>query len=213
MWEEEFNLLTDYDKGEFRRLANYILSHTFIVKEKFDISKNMMFLNNDYRLMERLYPAMKAYFEIIGWSLKKDAEYQVFSIYSQYDNNRMRMNSFSTLFLYALRLIYEEEREKLNNYLNVRTETITVIEKMLTLGLIQKAPSIKDREEAQKLLSHFNIIQRIESKWETQGNHLIVYPSILSVISIQGINEMLEEIEEISNRTNVDEEEKGVDDE
>lgn len=209
MWEEDYSVLTDYEKGEFRRLANYILSHSFIVKEKYDMSKKMMFPNNDYRLIERLFDVMKAYFEIIGWVLVKDSEYNVISIYSKFDNNRMRMNSFSTFFLYALRLIYEEEREKPNNYLNVRTETSIVVEKMRALGLIQKS-SAKEREDAQKILSHFNIIQKIESKWEADGNHLIIFPSILSVITNQGINEMAKEIAEITGKTDTEYEENEV---
>lgn len=209
MWEDDYNAFTNYEKGEFRRLANYILSHAFIVKEKYDMSKKMIFPNNDYRLMERLFVVMKEYFEIIGWVLIKDSEYNVISIHSEFDNNRMRMNSFSTFFLYALRLIYEEEREKPNNYLNVRTETSIVVEKMRALGLVQKS-SAKEREEAQKILSHFNIIQKIESKWEADGNHLIIFPSILSVITNQGINEMAEEIAEIVGKTDTEYDENEV---
>lgn len=213
MLGEDYNRLSDYEKGEFRRLANYILSRSYIVQEKYDSSKDMMLFDNDYRLMERLYPAMKKYFEVIGWTLEKDSEYHFFSIQSQFDNNRMRMNSLSTFFLYALRLIYEEEREKPNNYLNVRTETTAVTEKMLSLGVIQKNPSQREREEVQKLLSHFNIIQKIERKWEADGNKLIIFPTILSVISIQGINEMLEEIKELVEKTEADDAETEVNNE
>ena len=79
---------------------------------------------------------MSEYFEIIGWKMIKDDTYGVIAIYSLYDNNRLRIDRFTTLFLYTLRLIYEEEREKVNNYNNARTDTQAIIEKMMSFGLI-----------------------------------------------------------------------------
>ena len=29
MWNEEYEKLSSYEKGEFRRLSNYLLSHTY----------------------------------------------------------------------------------------------------------------------------------------------------------------------------------------
>lgn len=31
MWNEEYEKLTSYEKGEFRRIANYLLSRTYMV--------------------------------------------------------------------------------------------------------------------------------------------------------------------------------------
>jgi hypothetical protein len=110
----------------------------------------------------------------------------------------LRIDKFTTLFLYTLRLIYEEEREKINNYRNVRTETQAVVEKMYSFGLLPGGKTtIKERIEAQRTLAHHNIIQKIEGKWEPDGNHLIVFPSILHIVSVQGINDMLQELEDM----------------
>lgn len=107
MWEEQFNKLTNYEKGEFRRLGNYLLSHSYLAKERYDSEKGMSMPSEDYRMTYRLFPIMHDYFEFIGWKLEKDDIYDVISIQSEYDNNRLRIDRFTTLFLYTLRLIYE----------------------------------------------------------------------------------------------------------
>ena len=33
MWQEQYDALSNYEKGEFRRLGNYLLSHSYIVRE------------------------------------------------------------------------------------------------------------------------------------------------------------------------------------
>lgn len=195
MWNEDYEKLSTHEKGEFERIGNYLLSRSFLVKDRFDNAKSIMTTNDDYRMACRFFNLMQNYFEVIGWKLAKDNEYNVISIQSIYDHNRLRLNEFTTLFLYTLRLIYEEEREKINSHKNIRTETQTVIEKMMALGVLKRKTTQKERLECQRALEHHNIIQKTESKWSADGNHLIILPSILHIISNQGINDMIGEIE------------------
>lgn len=203
MWKDQYDSLSNYEKGEFRRLGNYLLSHSYLVREWYDLSKKMVLVNTDYRMVSLLFDVMSEYFEIIGWKMVKDDNYGVIAIYSMYDNNRLRINRFTTLFLYILRLVYEEEREKVNDYNNVRTDTQTVIEKMLSFGLIPNGrTTIKERIDAQRALAHYNIIQKLESAWRNEGNTLIIHPSILFMIPNDGINRMMEEIEDMKDYEN-----------
>jgi hypothetical protein len=162
----------------------------------------------------RLFDTMSEYFEIIGWKMVKDDNYGVIAIHSIFDNNRLRIDRFTTLFLYTLRLVYEEERERVNNYNNVRTDTQTIIEKMLAFGLIPSGrTTIRERLDAQRALSHYNIIQKLESSWRNEGNTLIIHPSILFMIPNDGINRMMEEIEDMKDYEGKDAEESDGDDE
>lgn len=198
MISEEFQTLSEYEKNEFRRLCNTLLSHSYIVKEKYNASKDTTVLNEDYRLALKMFNIIKDYFYYIGWLVEKDEDYGFISIHSEYDNNRMKFDRFTTLFLYTLRLIFEEEREKCSNYRNIRTETPYVIEKMISLGLLKNGKStISERIDAQRMLAHHNIIEKIEGKWENDGNHIIILPSILSIISNADINDMINELEEM----------------
>lgn len=199
MWNEQYEALSTYEKGEFRRLTNYLLSHTYMVRYEYQPSQQMTLPNADYQMSTRLFPVMCDYFAVTGWQLEKDDNYGIISLINIYDHNRLRIDRFTTLFLYTCRLLYEEEREQASSFHTVKTDTQTVVEKMQMLGLLDKGKTTqKERIEAQRTLAHYNIIQKIESaSWSNDGNEILILPSILSIISNQGINDMMTELEEL----------------
>jgi hypothetical protein len=198
MWSELYGALSNYEKSEFRRLCNYLLSHTYIVRDVYKPDKQWIEPNSDYRMVNRLFECMSLYFSVSGWKLEKDDNYGVISLVSEFDHNRLRIERFTTLFLYVCRLIYEEDRERGDSLHIVRTDTGTIVEKMRLLGLLYNGKSTqKDRLAAQRTLAHFNIIQKTETTaWSADGNGVLIFPSILSIISNQGINDMMVELEE-----------------
>ena len=199
MWSETYEALSNYDKGEFRRLANYMLAHTYLVRDQYQTDKQWMETNSDYRTLGRLFDCMREYFLVSGWSLERDEHYGVISLINEFDHNRFRGDRFTTLFLYTCRLIYEEGREQGDNQRIVRTDTGTVVEKMRFLGLLDKDRTTqRERIDAQRTLAHFNILQKMESAaWSAEGNSLLIMPSILSIITNQGINDMIMELEDM----------------
>ena len=108
-------------------------------------------------------------------------------------------SQFTTLFLYTCRLIYEEQREDVNSFHTVLTTTSDIVQKMLTLGLLKNGKSTqKERLAAQRILAHFNIIEKMDTiAWEPDGNRILILPSILAIISNQGINDMMLELDEL----------------
>lgn len=200
MWSEDFEKLSSYEKGEFRRLSNYLLSHTYLVRYECQSSQKMTMPSSDYTMISRLFSVMQEYFSVSGWKLEKDDNYGVISLINIYDHNRLRVDRFTTLFLYTCRLIYEEHREESGQFHTVRTDTQTIVEKMRMLGLLEKGKtSQKERLDAQRTLSHYNVLQKMDSTWSNEGNQLLILPSILSMVSNQGINDMMIELEEMKN--------------
>jgi len=199
MWNEDYEKLNSSDKSEFRRIANHLLSHTYLTKCSYQPSKKMTLPNKDYQLAARFFNILKDYFFISGWRLEKDDIYGFMSLTNIYDNNRFRMDQFTTLFLYACRLIYEELREQANSFHTVLTSTHDIVEKMKALNLLKNGKSTqKERLDAQRALAHFNIIEKMDTTaWEPDGNQIIILPSILAIISNQGINDMLLELDEL----------------
>jgi hypothetical protein len=155
--------------------------------------------NVDYQTVTRLFTVMYDYFFVAGWRLEKDDNYGIMSLINIYDHNRLRIDRFTTLFLYTCRLIYEEEREQAGSFHTVKTDTQTVIEKMQMLGLLDKGKTTqKERIDAQRTLAHYNIIQKMETaSWSNDGNQILILPSVLSIISNRGINDMMAELEEL----------------
>jgi hypothetical protein len=200
---EEYEKLNSSEKDDFRRLANYLLSHTYMARHEYQPSQQMTLPNRDYQTVSRLFDLFRDYFDLSGWRLEKDDNYGVISLYNYYDHNRFRLDRFTTLFLYMCRLIYEEKREDAGAYKTVISGTAEVIEKMRTLGLLEKGKSgrettKKERIDAQRTLAHFNIIRKMEtSPWDGDGNKILILPSILSIIPNQGINTLYSEIEDM----------------
>lgn len=208
MWNEEYEKLSSYEKGEFRRLSNYLLSHTYLVRYEYQSGQQMTMPSSDYTMVSRLFPVMQEYFSVSGWKLEKEDNYGVISLINIYDHNRLRVDRFTTLFLYTCRLIYEEHREESGQFHTVRTDTQTIVEKMRMLGLLEKGKtSQKERLDSQRTLAHYNILQKMDSTWSNEGNQLLILPSILSMVSNQGINDMMTELEEMKNNETQDDDE------
>ena len=199
MWSEQYEKLSSYEKIEFRRLGNYLLSHTYMVRFTYDSDEETTLPNADFNMVMRLFEVLQEYFEVTGWRLSKDDDYGIASLISEYDNNRFRLDRFTTLFLYVCRLIYEENRENENSYHVVKTDTSSVVEKMKTLGLLKGGKSTqRERIDTQRTLAHFNIIQKMEtSPWSGEGNDILILPSILTIISNQSINTMKAQLDDL----------------
>ena len=199
MWNEEYEALNSSDKVEFRRLGNYLLSHTYLTRYNFRPAEHMTLPNRDFQLAARFFPILREYFSLIGWRLERDDHYGFMSLTNMYDNNRYRLDQFTTLFLYTCRLIYEEQREQANSFHTVCTSTSEIVQKMATLGLLKNGKTTqKERLEAQRALAHFNVIERMDAAaWEPDGNRILILPSILAIVSNQGINGMMAELEDI----------------
>lgn len=201
MWSDDFEKLSNYEKGEFERLGNHLLSHTYMVRYTYDASQQMTLPSSDYQMATRLYSLLRDYFSVTGWVLEKDDTYGMMSLINKFDHNRLRIDRFSTLFLYTCRLIYEEGRQNASSFHVVKTDTQTIVEKMRMLGLLEKGKSTqKERLDAQRTLAHHNIIQKMEhGTWSPEGNVIFILPSILRMVSTQGINDMMIQLEELRN--------------
>jgi hypothetical protein len=199
MWSKDYEALNSTDKSEFRRIANHLLSHTYLTRYSYQPSKQMTLPNKDYQIATRLFSLLKEYLYFSGWRLDKDDIYGFMSLINIYDNNHYRMDQFTTLFLYTCRLIYEEQREQANSFHTVLTSTSDIIEKMKTLNLLKNGKTTqKERLESQRTLAHFNLIDKTEATaWEPDGNHVLILPSILAVISNQGINDIIIELDNL----------------
>ena len=199
-WNERYDQMNSTEKAEFRRLTNYLLTHTYLVRDVYRPEKQWTEPSPDFRLVSRHFDTFQEYFAVSGWRLDKDDNYGVIALTSEFDHNRIRLDRFTTLFLYTCRLMYEEGREQGDNRQIVRTDTASIVEKMRTLGLLVKGRTTqKERLEAQRALAHFNIIQKVETTaWSPQGNGVLILPSILSIIPNHAIHTMAAELEELA---------------
>ncbi|MEG6612913.1 DUF4194 domain-containing protein [Pseudoclostridium thermosuccinogenes] len=192
MWMEDYEKLNNSEKEEFKRLANLLLSKTFITRDYYDLKESMMKVNPEYRFIERHFELFSDYFFYSGWAVLKDNQYGVISMENIYEYNRLKLDRSTTLMLYTIRLIYEEEREKISLRNEIMTTTGQIIHKMITMNIFRKKPSDRDISESLRLLSNHNLIQKISGQWEDADTKIMILPSVLFVLTNEKISRIHE---------------------
>jgi hypothetical protein len=192
MWEESYGKLSTRDGEEFTRLVNILLSETFIISEKLYENEKIVKINNDYRFIERHFELFEEYLKVAGWELNKDNNYGVISIKNKFGMNRIRLDKNTTNTLYILRLIYEEERGKLTLIKEVITSIGDIVGRMASIGLIKKKMPDKDITSVFSFFKNYNIIDKTGGKWTEPETQVIIYPSILFIITNEKINSIFE---------------------
>lgn len=190
--------IRERDIESFQNTLHTILSQTFLNRYEFRDGKKA--INPRYAMADKYYAALSDYLEIAGLSLERDSEEGVIYLRGEESASRVRLNKITTLFLYAARLLYEKKRKSVLDADGIhmyRTSTREIIDTMLELGLIDKEPTITERMNAQKELARFNILQKLDPSWENEGNELVLYPSILHMITNQAIYRLSEQFQNL----------------
>lgn len=216
MFEEKYNNLTNFEKDNFRRIISLMLSKTFIVNRIYDSKQNTFKYNSDYRFIDRNIELFRDYLEIAGFRLIKDNNYEVIYIENEFGYNKKKLDKNTTIFLYGLRLKFDEDRESLK----LNTDTIVtvsdIINKLIDVGAYNKKPSDIEIRTALSNLIGFNIIQKVEGILEKPETKIIILPSILFVITnekITALSQSINTLEENIEDDEENEEEIGVEEE
>ena len=205
MFIEMYNELTNSEKDNFKRVLSLILSKTFIVNRIFDGNQNTFKSNSDYRFIDRNIELFRDYLEIAGYRLIKDSIYEVIYLENEYGYNKKRLDKNTTIFLYGLRLKFDEYRENINLNVDTVVTVADIIKTLIDVGAYTKKPSDTEIRTALSNLISFNIIQKIDGILEKPETKIVILPSILFVITNEKITKlsqsinMLEETEEEEN--------------
>ena len=205
MFIEMYNELTNSEKDNFKRVLSLILSKTFIVNRIFDGNQNTFKSNSDYRFIDRNIELFRDYLEIAGYRLIKDSNYEVIYLENEYGYNKKRLDKNTTIFLYGLRIKFDEYRENINLNVDTVVTVADIIKTLIDVGAYTKKPSDTEIRTALSNLISFNIIQKIDGILEKPETKIVILPSILFVITNEKITKlsqsinMLEETEEEEN--------------
>ena len=193
---QDYEKLSLTEKESFARIVNQLLAHTFLLVEEYDFREGISRVNKDYLFMERNFELFREYFLLAGFAISRDSNYGVISLMSRFDAMRVRFDKLATIMVYALRLIYEEEREKLTLTKEVFLTTGDLVHKLISLGAVKKTPSNQAMHTALRMLAQFRIIEKFEGLWEDAGTRIMILPSILFVVSAEQISNMEKLIEQ-----------------
>ena len=194
MFEQDYNNLYEAEKEEFRRVSNYLLSKTFIVRDVYDKQAKKMITSSEFLFMEKYYDIFENYLAISGWRLTKEPIEGIYWIENIYGQNKAKFDSFTTYILLALMITYEESAPITTLGNSVITTTYDVITKMQILGLITKKPSKEQFRIAFRRLEQFNIILRLNTSQDVEVWKIMILPSIHHVIDYDKLKELCEYI-------------------
>ena len=194
MFEQEYNNLYEAEKQEFRRVANYLLSKTFIVRDVYDKQAKKMITSSEYLFMEKYYDIFENYLSIAGWKLNKEPIDGLYFVENEFGQNKAKFDSFTTYILLALMITYEESAPITTLGNSVITTTYDIISKMQILGLITKKPSKEQFRIAFRRLEQFNIILRLNTSQDVELWKIMILPSIHHVIDYDKLRELCEYI-------------------
>lgn len=190
--EQEWEKMTDKDREQFARVVNLLLQKTFIVRDEVDAKSHGILINKDFRFLERYQTLFADYFRVAGWEIQLDGHRGVAALYNRFGYNHRRLDKAATYILFTLRLIYEEQLEKLALRREASATVGELVEKMFYLGLLDKKPSDKMLRENLAILKNHNIIDKLDGSWTSPQTRLIIYPSILLLVSNEKIGELYE---------------------
>lgn len=108
----------------------------------------------------------------------------------------MKFDKLTTLAVYVLRLIYEEEREKLSLRTEMFTTTGDLVHKMHALKLVKKKPADEKLRQILRTLNRFSVIEKAEGPWEAAETRLLIQPVILFIVTNERISNMYQLIDD-----------------
>ena len=196
MFESEFEKLNMTEQEAFRRIVNWLLAHTYLLQGNYAFEDNMKRTNPDYLFVERNFELFQNYLEYAGFRLERDSNYGVIFLSSRYEFNRIKLDTAPPLMLYVLRLIYEEEREKLSLSRDIFTTTGDLVHKMISLGVIRRKPANLTLRDSLRTLNRFRIVEKVDGPWENADTRLLILPTILFIVTNERISNMYQLIDD-----------------
>lgn len=211
MFIEKYEELTNFEKENFKRIVSLILSKTFIVNRVYDKNQKVFKSNSDYRFINRNIELFSEYLDVAGFKLIKDNNYEVIYIKNEFGYNKKRLDKNTTIFLYGLRLIFDEDRDSVKLNTDAITTVADIIKTLIDVGAYTKKPSDSEIRTALSTLISFNIIQKIDGILEKPETKIVILPSILFVITNEKISQLsqyINTLEETNEEENIEDSEE-----
>lgn len=168
---------------QFKSVCNQLLSRTYVVRTVYQPGKGRVD-NPDYYFLSRHYEAVQDYLSLLDWDLRRDDLNGYFYVLNTDEANRCNLSKKETAILLALRLIYEENQERLGLEQDAICTVRDVLEKVVTdYPVFPSKPNMEEVKRALTLLENHSVIQRIEGKFNQNNCKIAILPTVLSAVS------------------------------
>ncbi|GAW93202.1 DUF4194 domain-containing protein [Calderihabitans maritimus] len=188
-WYQQYEEFTNKEKETFREAANLLLRQTFLVSER-EADRPY------YRFVERYLEVFTGYFLLSGWDLMHIKRLAVIQLYNRYEKNRYNFTLQETIFLFILRLLYEEKQRDLRLTQQVLVSGRDIQEKYMALQIRNRLPAQEDMQRILRLFNRFSLLDLKRGHWKETDAVYVLYPSLTLVLDITGMENLAQWIAE-----------------
>lgn len=183
-----FSTATQKELEHFRDVCNQLLSRTYVVRTLYKPGEGRV-NNPDYVFLSAHDEVIRDYLALLDWDLRKDDLNGYFYVLNTDEANRCSLNQKETAILLAIRMIYEENIERLGLEQDAVCTVHDVLEKVVTdYAILRAKPNMDEVKRALTVLDNHSVIQRIEGKYSQGSCKFSILPTVLSAVSSEKLN-------------------------
>ena len=182
------NGATQRERDQFKAVCNQLLSRTYVVRTIYKPDKGRI-TNPDYTFLSIHYEHIRDYLALLDWDLRKDDMNGYFYVLNTDEANRCNLDKRETAILLAIRMIYEENLERLGLEQDAICTVRDLLEKVVTdYAILPSKPNMEDVKRTLTRFENHSIIQRIDGKFNKGSCKFAILPTVLSVVSADKLN-------------------------
>ena len=204
MFSEQFAQLSGSDQTRFAEIVNKILLKGFVVRDIFDSREKIIRVNPDFRFIERQFDLINDYLKFSGWVLNKDLILGVFYLVNTFEDNSIRIDRETSLVLFTLRLIYEDEKEEggSSSTQSIYMTTPSLIKMMVDHGITMPGKRLTGRliGKSLRFLNNHNIISKVSGSYDEGNVSFYILPSIKYAIDNEKIVAMSNALDQLNSQ-------------
>ena len=204
MFSEQFAQLSGSDQTRYAEIVNKILLKGFVVRDIFDSREKIIRVNPDFRFIERQFDLINDYLKFSGWVLNKDLILGVFYLVNTFEDNRIRIDRETSLVLFTLRLIYEDEKEEggSSSTQSIYMTTPSLIKMMVDHGITMPGKRLTGRliGKSLRFLNNHNIISKVSGSYDEGNVSFYILPSIKYAIDNEKIVAMSNALDQLNSQ-------------
>lgn len=185
------NMATQKELEHFKFICNQLLSRTYVIRTVYRPGEGRV-NNPDYIFLSDHFEVVQEYLALLDWDLRKDDMNGYFYVLNTDEANRCNLNKKETAILLAIRMLYEENIERLGLAQDAVCSVRDLLEKVVTdYAILPAKPNMDDVKRALTILDNHSIIQRMEGKYNQGSCKFAILPTILSAVSSEKLNSIV----------------------
>lgn len=187
----DYETLTDQERETFRTVCNQLLSSTFVVRTVYRQGKGRV-SNPNYTFLATHFELVRDYLSLLDWELHWEDYNGYYFVLNTDEANRCNLNKAATAILLALRMIYDENQERVGLEHDAICTVRDVLEKVVTdYAILPARPNMDEVKRALTLLENHHVIERMEGRFNQNSCKFAVLPTILTAVSSDRLSEIV----------------------